>query len=247
MTYTSLAGPEIDTSVQNYGETIIVNFADYLLENGEGEFGQYQDPARRYAFGNTSVIPELSADIFLLAHQLTGDGRYFEAMASDAGFGLGANPDNLTYTTGLGHLSPHEIVFVDAAANGSEPPPGITVFGGKTEMPDHQGGSIRTSKSCSVRSITTTCRCTRPFKMSPSPPRSANFRSETARSKQPWFGDIWQPSTTMVANRPIRRQTSPHPTTHLQTTRHRIHQTSRLILAIRSGTSSPLNRYKVRH
>lgn len=63
------------------------------------------------------------------AHFLTGDSRYLEAAIAAEDFTMGANGDNLCYTTGVGARSPKHILHHDSRMTGQEPPVGITVFG----------------------------------------------------------------------------------------------------------------------
>ena len=63
------------------------------------------------------------------AHFLTGDRRYLTAAIAAADFALGANPDNLCFTTGLGKRCPENILHHDSRMTGQKPPAGITVFG----------------------------------------------------------------------------------------------------------------------
>ena len=105
----------------------------------EGPFGEVSNPFAAEAYGSTGPQAEDTADFLARAHALTGDGRYVEAMIGDTGFGLGANPDNLVYTTGLGerNVGP-EILHVDADVTGRAAPPGLTVYG--TYDPTSAGG-----------------------------------------------------------------------------------------------------------
>ena len=63
------------------------------------------------------------------AHRLTGEAKYLAAAVLACQCGAGANPDNLCYTTGLGHKSPLHPLVVDQRMTGQAPPPGITVYG----------------------------------------------------------------------------------------------------------------------
>ncbi|KKK90099.1 hypothetical protein LCGC14_2726480, partial [marine sediment metagenome] len=63
------------------------------------------------------------------AHVLTGASKYLRAMVLTCQVGLGANPVNLCYTTGLGHESPQHPLHVDSRMLNVPPPAGITVFG----------------------------------------------------------------------------------------------------------------------
>jgi len=63
------------------------------------------------------------------AHALTGDAKYLRALLLACQHGLGANPLNLCYTTGVGHASPRHPLHIDSAVTHQLPPPGLTVFG----------------------------------------------------------------------------------------------------------------------
>ncbi|MFW6189465.1 MAG: glycoside hydrolase family 9 protein [Planctomycetota bacterium] len=63
------------------------------------------------------------------AHYLTGDERYLRAAVAGAQFTAGANPMNMTMTTGLGHDYPRAPLHIDSRRSGQPAPPGITVFG----------------------------------------------------------------------------------------------------------------------
>ncbi|RMF92286.1 MAG: hypothetical protein D6741_15080, partial [Planctomycetota bacterium] len=63
------------------------------------------------------------------AHYLTGSPRYLEWAVRTTQFSTGANPDNMTYTTGLGYRSPQYPLFVDFYVMGLEKPPtGLTLY-----------------------------------------------------------------------------------------------------------------------
>lgn len=63
------------------------------------------------------------------AHYLTGDERYLAGAIAAADFALGANPDNMTFTTGLGKRCPVHMLHHDSRMTGQKPPVGITVCG----------------------------------------------------------------------------------------------------------------------
>jgi len=69
------------------------------------------------------------------AHALTHDARVLEAVIASTGFGHGANPDNMVYTTGLGVNSIHFPLKVDALRTGQPAPAGITVYGPNLQRP----------------------------------------------------------------------------------------------------------------
>ena len=63
------------------------------------------------------------------AHVLTQDPQILEAIVASTGFGLGANPDNMSFTTGLGANPIRFPLKVDSYLTGQPAPVGITVFG----------------------------------------------------------------------------------------------------------------------
>jgi endoglucanase len=65
----------------------------------------------------------------LRAHAVTQDSKYLQAAVLSTQFALGANPENMTYTTGLGQRSPQHPLLIDQRILGRTPPPGITVYG----------------------------------------------------------------------------------------------------------------------
>ncbi|MDX1540203.1 MAG: glycoside hydrolase family 9 protein [Geminicoccaceae bacterium] len=120
-----------DATILERGMDDLVGRANFLTSTGDrGAFDQIMNPYSPYGYGYTSAIPADAADILVRAHALTGDARFFEAALADTQFGLGANPDNLVFTTGLGERSPQEPLIVDMAAMNGEAPDGITLFGG---------------------------------------------------------------------------------------------------------------------
>ncbi|MEM6450049.1 MAG: glycoside hydrolase family 9 protein [Cyanobacteria bacterium P01_D01_bin.105] len=65
----------------------------------------------------------------LQAHALTGDPKYLLAAINSTQFALGANPDNMSFTTGIGDRYPQNPLIIDQRITGQSPPPGITVYG----------------------------------------------------------------------------------------------------------------------
>lgn len=63
------------------------------------------------------------------AHALTHDPKYLRALVLACQHSLGANPLNLCYTTGVGHVSPQHPLHIDSSVTHQPPPPGLTVFG----------------------------------------------------------------------------------------------------------------------
>ena len=63
------------------------------------------------------------------AHYLTGDSKYLSGIVQACLFPGGANPENATFTVGVGADWPHNPLKVDARIGGQTTPLGQTVFG----------------------------------------------------------------------------------------------------------------------
>ena len=75
-------------------------------------------------------VPETALGAILpRAHFLTGKDEYLRAALAAAQFSSGANPMNMTFTTGVGHDYPHQPLHVDSQHAGIDLPEGITVYG----------------------------------------------------------------------------------------------------------------------
>ncbi len=68
-------------------------------------------------------------ETLLRAHYLTGNQNFLTYGLLGTQVSVGANPDNMTYTTGLGARSPQNPLILNERALGQEPPPGITLYG----------------------------------------------------------------------------------------------------------------------
>jgi endoglucanase len=63
------------------------------------------------------------------AHRITGDSKYLEALVRLTQHSAGANPINMSYTTGIGPRYPRHPLHVDSLVTNQPPPAGLTVFG----------------------------------------------------------------------------------------------------------------------
>jgi endoglucanase len=77
----------------------------------------------------TGTLSVSDAVSLVRAHALTGEKKYLKAVVLACQMGLGANPLNLCYTTGLGHRWPRNPLHLDSRHTGQLPPEGLTVFG----------------------------------------------------------------------------------------------------------------------
>ncbi len=76
-----------------------------------------------------SAFSSPDAVSLLRAHRMTAEPRYLEAIVLSCQAGVGANPLNLCYTSGLGSRYPENVLHCDARLMGIAAPPGITVGG----------------------------------------------------------------------------------------------------------------------
>ncbi|MGF1523455.1 MAG: glycoside hydrolase family 9 protein [Leptolyngbyaceae cyanobacterium] len=128
MVYLQTARGTVNRAVQKNARQAILQEADAQIEALQNTaFKWYKHPFAPIQFGESLGAP--NTDTLIRAHQLTGKAKYLEAVVLATQFAAGANPDNLVYTTGLGHKYPTDALVADAIATGSAPPPGITLYG----------------------------------------------------------------------------------------------------------------------
>lgn len=75
------------------------------------------------AFSAPDCVP------LIWAHIITGDKEYLQAVVLGSQTGLGANPLNMTYTSGVGYKYPQHVMHLDSRVTRQPPPPGLTVEG----------------------------------------------------------------------------------------------------------------------
>lgn len=74
-------------------------------------------------FSTPDLIP------LMRAHYLTSKPVFYAGIVRGVSFSLGANPMNITYTTGVGHAWPRNAMVLDSRRTARAVPEGITVFG----------------------------------------------------------------------------------------------------------------------
>lgn len=110
----------------NCRSAILSSAESLLAAQGKAGFGWLKSPSRP-PFAGAFTIP-FTRDV-IRAWLLTGDPRYQAAVELSMQPTLGANPLNLSYTSGLGSAPVHHPCYPDALFSGQEAPPGITVLG----------------------------------------------------------------------------------------------------------------------
>jgi len=107
-------------------EAILKQAGKRLADQQQAAFRWMKDPYRPPLAGAFTVPDSISV---LRAYHMTGETRYLKGAILACQDGLGANPLNICFTTGLGWKSPLHAMHLDSRVTGQAPPPGITVFG----------------------------------------------------------------------------------------------------------------------
>jgi hypothetical protein len=82
-----------------------------------------------HAMGFGHSHPLVRAQLFVLAHFITGDGRYLDAISLANDFNNGCNPQGATLTSGLGRVYPVAFLDLPSYVDGvAEYVPGITPY-----------------------------------------------------------------------------------------------------------------------
>lgn len=74
-------------------------------------------------------VPHMITQTLPRAHFLTQEEKYLAGTLQAANFGAGANPGNITFTSGLGHNSPRHVLHFDSRMQGTDAPSGISIYG----------------------------------------------------------------------------------------------------------------------
>ncbi|MGF1512996.1 MAG: glycoside hydrolase family 9 protein [Elainellaceae cyanobacterium] len=118
----------VDATIKTNASNALQRDADLQIEAIDNTgFKWNKDPYAPLGWGTSFGAPQTSG--LFRAHTLTGDEKYLKSGILATQFALGANPDNVSYTTGLGYRTPDSPFVADSIATGSAPPPGITLYG----------------------------------------------------------------------------------------------------------------------
>ncbi|MEM8613620.1 MAG: PA14 domain-containing protein, partial [Cyanobacteria bacterium P01_H01_bin.105] len=118
----------VNQTIQENAINAMVRQADYEISNMENTAYRWNvNPWAPVGWGDSFGAPH--TEVLLRTHALTGDETYLEASLLASQFSAGANPDNMSYTTGIGYQSPDNPLIGDARALGKSAPTGITVYG----------------------------------------------------------------------------------------------------------------------
>ncbi len=125
---------DVNTSLQQTLKTKLIEYGDTLVNFGQKNgFDTINDPSSGQYWGNNTVITTQNGHYLAMAHQLTGEAKYLNALAASMQFGIGINPDNTAYTTGtvkrgLAYDEPDDVLNADGHRL-DDIPDGITIYG----------------------------------------------------------------------------------------------------------------------
>ncbi len=127
--YARLPQNQVDSTLRQNVLNAIVREADaaVALTETTGFKWSKNHPYEPVGWGGGLGAPK--AISMLRAHMLTKKPQYLRASLLASQFTLGANPENISYTTGLGQRSPQHPLVIDQRVSAQAPPPGITVYG----------------------------------------------------------------------------------------------------------------------
>ncbi|MDP6932940.1 MAG: glycoside hydrolase family 9 protein, partial [Myxococcota bacterium] len=101
--------------------SLIISWANRLLTFAEGtgypRVNQHYQPM---SFG--SAVTPVEAELLIAAHQLTGDDHYLSWLEAIAGVTLGANPQGLSYVTGVGDHRVDQPLHLPSMGDGIDEP-----------------------------------------------------------------------------------------------------------------------------
>jgi endoglucanase len=124
--YLNTRDDKVDSRVQQYCRQALLREAqDRLRTQGRTGFrwtkNDWAPPTATLSVSDTVSL--------VRAHILTGEEQYLKAIILACQVGLGANPINLCYTTGVGRRWPRNPLHLDSRHTGQAPPEGLTVLG----------------------------------------------------------------------------------------------------------------------
>ncbi|MCU0549060.1 MAG: glycoside hydrolase family 9 protein, partial [Leptolyngbya sp. Prado105] len=127
--YARMPKESVDATVQANAKNALIRDADTALKVGEQTAFKWSKEMPFHPIGWANGLGAPKAMSMVRAHYLTENAKYLRSSVLATQFSLGANPDNMSYTTGLGYRTPKNPLIIDQRVRGVEPPPGITVYG----------------------------------------------------------------------------------------------------------------------
>ncbi len=143
-TYACLPAASTDAELRKKAVALFASVADNAIAFAAGNaFGVITDRTDlpMISWVGYFSTPGMASQNLPRAHFLTKDPRHLAAVVQACTYGLGANPENRTYTVGVGHDWPRHPLHVDSRASGQPAPVGITIYGCADEAGDMSRGS----------------------------------------------------------------------------------------------------------
>jgi len=145
--YLRTAPSKVDPKVRRNCLRTLLDEADRYVDLVHSTaFHWAKKPYNSLRFGTLSGPTRMVGEVLLRAHVMSGDPKYLKALILACQCGLGGNPLNLCYTTGLGWNYPHYTCHLDSRFSNQPNPAGITVYGpaDTKEYKDHWAQSVIT-------------------------------------------------------------------------------------------------------
>ena len=123
----------VNTDYQTQLE-VVENCQKALIEEANQRKGLAESTSYRFTKGPYAPIsgnlsnPSKAVPL-IRAHALTGQKDYLSAIILASQTGAGANPLNISYTTGIGIRNPENVLHIDSYYRNLPPPTGLTVLG----------------------------------------------------------------------------------------------------------------------
>lgn len=117
----------MDKNIHQKCKSAIIDDAEKMMEAQKKRAFKWAQNPWRPAIAGIFTTPDCKS--MIRAHAMTGKSEYLQAIVLATQSGLGANPLNICYTTGMGYKSPQNVMHIDSRVTNQPPPPGITVLG----------------------------------------------------------------------------------------------------------------------
>ena len=131
-TYARLPEGVGDAGLKAQARHRLIEQAEHALRYAEGNaFGLTIEVNDMPLIGPVGAFttPGMVSQVLPRVHYLTGEARYLAGTVRACNFSAGANPDNMTMTTGVGYAAPRAPLHMDSRWSNQPAPAGLTVYG----------------------------------------------------------------------------------------------------------------------
>jgi endoglucanase len=128
--YSRMSRDLIDPTIQRNARSAFLEKANETMGQGSiNAFRWLKNDNQYYPLVSGNSLGAVRGQTVLRAYVMTQDPAYLQSALLGTQFSLGANPDNMSYTTGIGTRSIQNPFVIDQRLTGQKAPPGITVYG----------------------------------------------------------------------------------------------------------------------